>query len=73
MKWWVFAAAAVIAVGCGAGVVTESDSQRVRDQFSQEAYEKAMIEAGRGDELEAQKQREAAFLAGTGEQDAGQR
>lgn len=73
MKWWVFAVAVIVAAGCAVGEVTEADSQRVREQFSQEAYEKAMKEAGRADELEAQKQREAAFLAGTGAQDEGQR
>ncbi|MFN3684020.1 MAG: hypothetical protein ACK41F_08810 [Fimbriimonadaceae bacterium] len=67
-------AAAAILSGCSAGSgVTESDAQKVKEEFSTENYEKAMKESGRAEELEAQKQREAQYLQGGGEQDAEQR
>ncbi|MEJ5171958.1 MAG: hypothetical protein WHU10_13305 [Fimbriimonadales bacterium] len=66
--------AATVLFGCSAGSgVTESDAQKVKEEFSTENYEKAMRESGRADELEAQKQREAQYLQGTGAQDAEQR
>ncbi|MCX7798920.1 MAG: hypothetical protein N2109_01090 [Fimbriimonadales bacterium] len=65
---------AAATVGCSAGTgVTEADAQKMKEEFSTENYEKAMREAGKADELEAQKQREAQYLQGTGQQDAEQR
>ena len=41
--------------GCSSGTVTQSDNAKVKAEFSQEEYEKAMKKAGRGAELEAEK------------------
>lgn len=40
--------------------ITTSESEQVRQEMSQEAYEDAMIKAGRGAELEQQKAAEEA-------------
>ncbi len=47
--------ACVIATGCNAGV-TESDTAKMRKEFSQANYEKAMIAAGKGAQLQKEKQ-----------------
>lgn len=47
-------------VGCGnSGEVTQDDAAKNKAAFSNEAYEKAMRDSGKGAELEAQKKREA--------------
>ena len=46
--------------GCGASSqVSLSDMERNKKEFSQEAYEAAMIKAGKGAELEEEKRRNA--------------
>ncbi|MBC8065381.1 MAG: hypothetical protein H7Y17_11155 [Chlorobia bacterium] len=44
--------------------VSQSDSQKNRQEFSQENYERAMIAAGKGKELEEEKRRNAEYLKG---------
>jgi hypothetical protein len=51
---------AVCSLGCAPTEVTEADSQKMKQEFSQENYEKAMKAAGKEKELEEQKAREAA-------------
>lgn len=46
---------AAVLTGCNTGDVSTSDMESVREEMSQENYEKAMREAGRGAELEAEK------------------
>lgn len=46
---------AVAAIGCSKSEVTADDMAKVRKDFSQENYEKAMIAAGKGAELEKEK------------------
>jgi Tfp pilus assembly protein PilO len=52
--------AAISFVGCAKEGVTEDDAKRMKEEFSQENYEKAMKAAGKEKELEEQKAREAA-------------
>ena len=59
--------------GCTKAEVTEADTERMRREFSQENYERAMKEAGRGAELEEQKKREAEHLQGGSDQQEGLR
>ena len=48
--------AVIFAVGCGAASdVSSDDMSSVRNDFSQDKYEKAMIAAGKGAELEREK------------------
>jgi hypothetical protein len=54
-----------LAMGCSnPGEVSQSDAVRNQEAFSQDAYEKAMIKAGKGKELEEEKKRNAAHLQG---------
>ena len=48
------------------GTVTQSDSEKNKEEFSQDSYEKAMIAAGKGKELEAEKRRNSEYLSGKG-------
>jgi hypothetical protein len=51
-----------MAIGCAPDTeVTQSDVEKNQKEFSQENYEKAMIAAGRGKELEEEKKRNAAY------------
>ncbi len=43
-------------VGCVKDNISTNDMEDVRNEMSQETYEEAMKKAGRGDELEAEKQ-----------------
>ena len=53
-------------IGCvGSSEVSESDAVKNQQAFSQDAYEQAMIKAGKGKELEEEKKRNAAYLAGS--------
>ncbi len=63
MKLLLLIIAATVVVGCNSGV-TAGDSDAMRKEFTQENYEKAMIAAGKGEELE----REKAAAAARGEQ-----
>lgn len=45
---------ATAVTGCNTGEVTQAQMEQVRQEMSQEAYEQAMRDAGRGAELEAQ-------------------
>jgi len=57
--------AAVCINGCvGDSEVTRDDVEKNKKEFSQENYEKAMIAAGKGKELEEEKKRNAAHEAG---------
>lgn len=47
--------ASLVLAGCSSGV-TAGDSAETRKEFSQENYEKAMIAAGRGEELKREKE-----------------
>lgn len=58
VRFLILLAACTFVVGCGSGV-SASDSAEMRKEFSQDKYEKAMIAAGRGAELEEQKRLEA--------------
>jgi uncharacterized protein (DUF3084 family) len=60
------AAALFAAQGCKSGV-TESDTLRMRQEFSEENYKKRMYEAGRGAEYEAEKKRQEAESGGQGQ------
>ncbi len=52
-------------VGCSVDSdVTRSDAAKNQEEFSQANYEKAMIAAGKGKELEEEKKRNAAHLGG---------
>lgn len=51
--------------GCmNAGEVSQSDAEKNAQAFSKDAYEQAMIKAGKGAELEEAKKREAESLRG---------
>ncbi len=68
MRWlaplFVLASAAVLA-GCNSdAMMTEGESENLRQEFSEENFEKAMIESGRQAELEEHKAREAAHMEG---------
>jgi hypothetical protein len=66
---WIAFAACFLA-GCGdSSGVSQSDAEKNKAAFSQDAYEQAMMKSGRADELEAEKQRAAERRA----QDADQR
>jgi hypothetical protein len=45
----------VVLTGCNTGDVSTADMDAVKEEMSRENYEKAMKEAGRGDELEKEK------------------
>lgn len=64
------AAAAILSLGvvggCVKSEVSEGDSSRLREEFSQDSYEEAMIQQGKADELEAEKQKEAQYIQGGG-------
>jgi hypothetical protein len=62
------ALAAIALIGCDPGTVSQDDMEQVRKEMGTEAYEKAMIDAGKGDELEAQKAADAARMAEEGGQ-----
>lgn len=68
MRWLAFASLFITAVcisGCvGDSEVTRDDVEKNKKEFSQENYEKAMIAAGKGKELEEEKKRNAAYSAG---------
>ena len=49
----------MLLAGCSSGV-TASDSEQIRKDFSQDKYEAAMKKAGRGDELQREKDAAAA-------------
>jgi hypothetical protein len=56
---------AQVCIGCMPDAeVTQSDVEKNQKEFSQEAYEQAMIKAGKGKELEEEKKRNAAYLNG---------
>ena len=42
--------------------VTQSDAEKNKKEFSQDAYEDAMRKAGKGAELDAEKKRNAGYL-----------
>lgn len=57
----------ILTAGCSGSVdsdVTRSDVEKNQREFSQEAYEDAMRKAGKGAELEAEKQRNKEHLEG---------
>jgi hypothetical protein len=62
------ALAAIALIGCDPGTVSQDDMEAVREEMGTEAYEKAMKDAGKGDELEAQKAADAARMAEEGGQ-----
>lgn len=52
-------------VGCAPDTeVSQADVEKNQTEFSQENYEKAMIAAGRGKELEEEKRRNEAYQSG---------
>lgn len=55
---------AFVLAGCSQAGVSEADQAGMRQEFSKDSYEKAMIDSGRGAELEAEKKKEAAFMQG---------
>jgi PBP1b-binding outer membrane lipoprotein LpoB len=58
-------AAAMLMVGCTPDTeVSQADVEKNQKEFSQENYEKAMIAAGKGKELEEEKKRNAAYSQG---------
>jgi Pyruvate/2-oxoacid:ferredoxin oxidoreductase gamma subunit len=56
-------AAGLVLAGCKTEV-TEADSQRMREEFSQENYERNMKAMGKGAELEAEKARQQQHAGG---------
>lgn len=63
--WLVLAVAGLSLVGCApSGEVTQADQEKMKKEFSQENYEKAMIAAGKQKELEEEKKRNAASMQG---------
>ena len=63
----IFVAASAVLAGCSSGTTSDADNQKLVKEFSQESYEQAMINAGKGAELEAEKKRDAAYRASTGQ------
>lgn len=60
-----FALIAVLAsMGCGPKVVSDAEAQRLKAEWSQEAYEKAMREQGREKELEEGRRRDEEYARG---------
>lgn len=57
-------AIALVVAGCNSSGVSESDQAKVSKEFSRESYEKAMVDAGKGKELEEEKRKEAEHLNG---------
>lgn len=55
---------ALMVAGCNSSGVSESDQAKVSKEFSRESYEKAMVDAGKGKELEEEKRKEAEHLNG---------
>ena len=55
---------AAVLGGCVKDEVTEADAQKMKNDFSQESYEKAMIAAGKEKELEEEKARNKARMDG---------
>jgi hypothetical protein len=54
----------IVLTACTKTEVTEADSAKVKEEFSQENYEAAMKAAGKEKELEEEKKRNAAHLQG---------
>jgi hypothetical protein len=52
-------------MGCPKSEVTESDSEAMRKEFSQENYEKNMKAMGKGAELEEEKKRAEQYQQGS--------
>lgn len=64
-RYWAIGILAVLALaGCNSGEITEADQEKMKKEFSQENYEKAMIAAGKEKELEEEKRRNAASMQG---------
>lgn len=58
---------AIVACACGCmttGEVSQADAVKQQNAFSQDAYEQAMIKAGKGKELEEEKKRNAEYMKG---------
>ena len=56
LAWTAIGLCLVVALtGCNTGEVSQDEMEQVRQEMSRETYEEAMIEAGRGAELEAEK------------------
>lgn len=52
-------------LGCvGSSEVSQNDATKNQQAFSQDAYEQAMIKAGKGKELEEEKKRNAEYMRG---------
>lgn len=60
--------AGVLLVGCRTGEITESDTQRMRQEFSEENYKENMYKMGKGAEYEAEKKRQEAESRGLGQE-----
>lgn len=68
MRYWAIGILAALALaGCSSGEVSEADQEKMKKEFSQENYEKAMIAAGKEKELEEEKRRNAASMQGQGQ------
>lgn len=64
IRWLVLVAFAASLVGC---TTQSSDNQKSKaEEFSGEGFEQEMIKAGKQDELDAAKEREAEYLAAQG-------
>lgn len=65
-------AACLFAAGCNQesvdADVTQADVEKNKQEFSQESYEEAMKKAGKGDELAAEKERNAQYQNAGGDQ-----
>lgn len=61
--------ACLAVVGCVKTGIGESEQRAQRDQFGQDAYEEAMIKAGREKELQEEKEK---WAQSQGNQDQGQ-
>lgn len=68
----VLMAVCVCLVGCGPKTGLSSDEQEAqREAWGQEAYEEAMIKAGKGDELKAEKEKWAESQGQSGQTSTG--
>lgn len=60
---------AMALIGCAKTGVSADESRHVNEQFSQGAYEEAMIKAGKGEELAKEKENWAKHNAGAEDQE----
>jgi len=60
----ILACVLTVTLGCVDSDVSASETEKNLKEFSQDSYDQAMIKAGKGKELEEEKKRNAAHMAG---------